>query len=214
MDGAITSEKCGRCKTCDVLNEGKTFKSTVTNKRYRINSNYNVSCSTSNIVYLVTCKTCGIQYVGKTKQELRTRTGQHRRSFNKLRTHIADHFKDTSHIFSIMPIVHLNPSDYNSVDQCNEELLKEERHWMKELQTLHPYGLNERLEGVGDVSRLDINIESLHNSQSRRKRSHGKRKRSNVYKTWSLDNIMDYTKRMIQAAFIIQGLNFIVYLKM
>ena len=62
---------------------------------------------------------------------------------------------------------------------------------MKELQTISPFGLNERVDGVGDVSRININVESLFTGHSRRKRSHGRRKNSHLYDDWTLDSLMD-----------------------
>ena len=51
-----------------------------------------------------------------------------------------------------------------------------ERFWMLELGTVYPYGLNDRLQSVGNVSKNlknNINVFSLLNKHKRRKRSHG-----------------------------------------
>ena len=37
----------------------------------------NINCQSSNIIYLITCTTCGIQYVGQTKNRLLTRFQGH-----------------------------------------------------------------------------------------------------------------------------------------
>ena len=137
---------------------------------------------------------CGIQYIGKTTQKLKARAAQHRRSFNKLSTHIAKHFSDESHVFSIKPICHLKPGDFENKNQCDKELIKQERYWMKELNTIYPFGLNERVDGVGDVSKSNINVETLFNDHQRRKRSHGTRRNSHLYDDWTLDTLMDLYK--------------------
>ena len=41
-----------------------TFISRVTNKEYRINFSFN--CDSSNVVYMLECSVCGVQYVGST----------------------------------------------------------------------------------------------------------------------------------------------------
>ena len=64
--------KCSRvnCATCPVFHPSKYFKSSLTNRKYQVVGNCNLSCSTSNLVYLITCSKCDNQYVGETKQKL------------------------------------------------------------------------------------------------------------------------------------------------
>ena len=73
--------KCGsnRCKTCDYISVTNTFKSNITNREYYVSSSSNcMDCSTKNLIYLISCKKCGVQYVGKTSQTLRSRFNNHR----------------------------------------------------------------------------------------------------------------------------------------
>ena len=58
------SSCCGksRCKTCFNIKESNTFQSFVTKKDYKINHHFH--CDSKNIVYLLSCKVCGLQYVG------------------------------------------------------------------------------------------------------------------------------------------------------
>ena len=64
--------KCSRvnCATCPVFHPSKYFKSSLTNRKYQVVGNCNLSCSTNNLVYLITCNKCDNQYVGETKQKL------------------------------------------------------------------------------------------------------------------------------------------------
>ena len=68
------------------MHECSTFRSNVTHKTYNIVSpSLSMNCGTVNIIYLVTCRKCGIQYVGETGQSLRKRLNNHRnRLKNKL----------------------------------------------------------------------------------------------------------------------------------
>lgn len=64
-----------RCKACNIITETKKFNSTVTKKTFIIA--HHISCTTENIVYLITCKACGLQYVGETGRMLKDRLNDH-----------------------------------------------------------------------------------------------------------------------------------------
>ena len=63
-------------------------------------SRYNVCCSSSNLIYCITCKRCGIQYVGQTKRELKERFSKHFLKITKEDTEneISNHFNSANHI--------------------------------------------------------------------------------------------------------------------
>ena len=42
------------------------------------------NCSSYNVIYIFTCKICSKCYVGRSTRPLKTRVGEHRRSFYKL----------------------------------------------------------------------------------------------------------------------------------
>ena len=75
----IYTLKCGsnRCQICTFLCVGRTFRSKTNGKEFRIN--YNLNCNSKNVVYLITCKVCGIQYVGSTTTTFRSRFNNHRK---------------------------------------------------------------------------------------------------------------------------------------
>ena len=61
--GCVVSD-CGsvRCKTCNYISQGSTFVSNMTKRSYDIVSpNLSMDCTSDNVVYLITCKKCGIQ---------------------------------------------------------------------------------------------------------------------------------------------------------
>ena len=59
-----------RCSWCSQLKETSTFKSETTGKTFSIL--HKVNCKSSKIVYLVRCKCCHKQYVGRTWRQLRS----------------------------------------------------------------------------------------------------------------------------------------------
>jgi hypothetical protein len=69
--------KCGKCKVvCPVLKESKTFTSTATKKTYNIKQK--ISCGSDWVIYLITCKKCSGQYVGKSKTSFKLRHSNHK----------------------------------------------------------------------------------------------------------------------------------------
>lgn len=61
--------------SCPCIEKGDRFQSTTNNRIFRIKSfiNYN----TRNVIYLITCQACKIQYVGRTTRRLRDRLNNH-----------------------------------------------------------------------------------------------------------------------------------------
>ena len=79
---AISKCKDERCKTCPRLSTDKVFYSTITGKTHIIANplKVNISCKASNLIYLLTCESCGLQYVGETAMILNKRMNIHRTS--------------------------------------------------------------------------------------------------------------------------------------
>ena len=74
--------------TCPILNIYNIFTSTLTNMKYHsINFDQNfefLSCHSTNVIYLLTCNKCSIQYVGETVQpHMASRMTAHIRTANK-----------------------------------------------------------------------------------------------------------------------------------
>ena len=45
--------------------------------------NYNLNCNSVNVIYLITCKVCGLQYVGSTTNKFRLRFDNHKTRVNR-----------------------------------------------------------------------------------------------------------------------------------
>ena len=164
-----------RCKTCDYINVCSSFKSNVTNRQYSIVSPHAcLDCGTKNVIYLIFCKKCGVQYVGKTSQTLRSRFNNHRTRLKQLcDLFLYEHFNSDGHThndISIMPIeeVILMPGERLSLAQ---KLSAREEFWYKELGSVYPYGLNDNVSKVGNISRKlgkELIIYRLFNKQPRK----------------------------------------------
>ena len=74
------------------------FKSSLTNKNYRINSYENLNCKSSNIIYGIECDLCGLIYIGETMGQLNKRICGHRFEINHGGNQlIYRHFNQTDH---------------------------------------------------------------------------------------------------------------------
>ena len=68
---------CGasKCKTCQILRATDEFFSHTTGQVFKLK--FRASCKSSNVIYLITCRRCSLQYVGETGQALHMRVNGH-----------------------------------------------------------------------------------------------------------------------------------------
>ncbi len=135
---------CRACTACrDSCKCTNTFSSHVTGKKYDIRQLS--TCSSSNVVYLISCP-CGLQYVGKTTRQIRTRIIEHKSAIRRIdeKSPIARHFRDANHPISSLTFV-LSSGSKLHAGGMERLLLQAECRWIFHLQTLHPKGLNEEM---------------------------------------------------------------------
>ena len=125
------------CKTCSIIITNSKFNSTVFNKMFALTED--LDCSSEDIIYLITCSKCNIQYVGETGNPLRVRMNAHRHCIRANRdTPIGVHFNSRGHNvshLSVMPIEKLNTN-------CINDRRTKEYFWQLTLGTIFPKGLN------------------------------------------------------------------------
>ena len=195
----IFIDKCNRrrCATRAVIQPSRFFRSSLTNRRCTVISECDLSCSATNVVYLISCTKCDHQYVGETKKKVSERLSGHRSSIKKhANTFIAKHFNLPGHSIDdirIQPIEHITQRPGETEQDVTIRRLDRERFWMLELATVYPYGLNDRLQHVGNISNSSfqsgINVFNLFNRHTRRKRSHGRRRNSRRTFEFTLDQL-------------------------
>ncbi len=126
------------CKACNYVTNTNSFQSIITQHTFKILQN--ITCSTTHLIYLISCSRCGIQYVGETKNALRTRLYGH---LSDIRTKkdkaVSNHFNSPNHSMEDLTITGIDASqklsDHNS-------RLKKETFWISQLRCLAPLGLN------------------------------------------------------------------------
>jgi hypothetical protein len=72
------------------LSEGKFFESTNTGKRYTIKEK--ITCDSTFIIYLGTCKKCKGQYIGKSTQPFKRRHSGHKQEIKNLIGGLGHHY--------------------------------------------------------------------------------------------------------------------------
>ena len=65
---------------CNFFCLGTVFRNNKTGKEFSIN--YDLNCNSRNVIYLITCSKCKIQYVGSTSAAFRTRFNNHKSRVN------------------------------------------------------------------------------------------------------------------------------------
>ena len=140
-----TISPCGhpRCVTCRYhLLCHPTFQSTHPRNRTVYHIRHSLTCTSSNVVYLITCSKCRKQYIGCTTQQLNTRINHHRSNIaNHRYVHISQHFNIPGHQVN----QHLKVQPIDSSERAEhkvQELYRLERYWIMTLRTLTPHGLN------------------------------------------------------------------------
>ena len=123
-----------KCATCQHFNTQNFFESTTTKARYRIRQSF--TCSSKNVIYLITCNKCKKQYVGQTTKSLKERINHHRSSIHtKQKRYISVHFNFPDHNLKNLTVQIIDTT-------TSEKLSLLEKFWIKKLQTTRPNGLN------------------------------------------------------------------------
>ena len=176
--------KSNGCCLCDIFSHKDKFVSTSTHRIHNsiIPANTkSLNCNVTNLIYLITCRNCKLQYVGETVQHLRERICAHLYGIkNPLRESkcriLTEHFSQGSckgSKFSVHIIEKVSGTgrvgSTKTIDPDVTCIRKsKEKDWMLKLRTVYPYGLNDRIGDEYDPNK-EQNIFSRFPSLSRNK---------------------------------------------
>ena len=116
-----------------------------------------VDCHSSNVIYLITCNKCFLQYVGETAQALNARFNGHRAgiknpSKNGFCRILSEHFNKghcknaTYNVQILEKLEGTGRTSRGALDASQTSKRKaRELYWILKLRTAYPYGLNDRL---------------------------------------------------------------------
>ena len=141
------SFRCNKnnCTTCPYIEDGRTqYTFNSTGQMNQIKSH--ITCETSNVIYMIQCTKCNLQYIGETKRRLKERFNEHRRpiintsSYNP--TAVSRHFITGNHTVNHMLLIPLEKL------YTNRDLVRKAREafLIHRGNTLEPAGLNRRDE--------------------------------------------------------------------
>ena len=133
-----------RCRYCPLLNKSGTITSNSTGISHR--TMVKVACRSSNLIYAITCKRCGKQYVGQTLKRLMDRFSDHLRSIvnGDQDKPVGKHFSQSDHqgvkdvSITVLEFIKKPPRSPAAITIRN----RVERNWTHLLRTLNPQGLN------------------------------------------------------------------------
>ena len=127
-----------RCKTCQLIKCTDSFTSHTSGRTFKVRHNF--TCKTNNMVYMISCHRCGVQYAGETVNALHIRMNGHRSDITtkKLDKPVSAHFNQPDHSLKDMSVMGIEKIHVNNTDRRKLR----ERFWIFELRTLTPEGLN------------------------------------------------------------------------
>ena len=132
------------CRYCTRLDTSGRISSLRSGREY--SSKMNVSCQSSNLIYCITCKRCGIQYVGQTKRRVMDRFQDHFYKITKalMDTDIGKHFNTNKHGGLDDVQIHIVDFIHCSPESSRAAILRNiiEKKWIFRLRTQCPEGLN------------------------------------------------------------------------
>ena len=174
------------------------FRSTFRDRSFVIRTDRDLDCDSCDLVYLLTCNICGLQYVGETKRSFATRMRDHIGRITKgdRAQVVYAHFqKDEAHRnmavkdkvrFQIIEKIRTGDLEPGSGDFSKKRRLERELFWISKLRTMHPFGLNDRIQACGISGNATdpgfkgyncFKIENLEPKKKRKRRGRGSRKK-------------------------------------
>ena len=144
MEREKGSCKCGKKRCATYLNICQTdfFIRSADGKVF--NMNHQLNCHDKCLVYLLTCRACGIQYVGQTTDKFRYRWNNYKACYRRAckgaemrQKHLHEHFMGEDHqgLEKDVEITLIDKTD-------TSDPTKREDFWIRTLGTMAPKGLN------------------------------------------------------------------------
>ena len=150
--GAAVKCKKRVCQCCLYIHETSSFGQHDSELEFPIWGK--LDCQSKDIIYIIQCKKCNEQYIGETERSLSARLVGHLSDIRHLRNKpVAEHFNGNcwphEENMTIYPIS--ANRNYISKQQSKARRLKMEAHWIRELDTQEPRGMNRKLPIKRDI---------------------------------------------------------------
>jgi len=127
-----------KCSVCPFMAVARKFTSSCTGESFPITSH--IHCKSPWVIYLITCKKCNMQYVGKTTTLLYTRFTNTKSDIKnrKKKIPIVDHFNTQGHSIADVSLMGIETIK----NKTEPNIRKRESFWIAKLRTLRPNGIN------------------------------------------------------------------------
>lgn len=139
-----------KCSWCSRINKTSTFAGTQDSRVFDIF--HTVNCQSTWVIYIIECKICKLQYVGKSETGFNLRLNNHRNHIKKgvSSCELTEHFlhNTRTHNFdndAIITIIEQIKQNNMAIERKKEILRTREIFWQRTLKTLQPNGLNKRI---------------------------------------------------------------------
>ena len=107
--------RLGKCTYCPKIRKAEQITSVHTKQVFKCKSlppKHKVTCELSNVIYIINCNKCGLQYIGETKRPFRNRMYEHQNSVQKFQpeksTPVSRHFTQKNHSVKNMEFTSFN----------------------------------------------------------------------------------------------------------
>jgi len=143
------------CQICAILDTSGSLTSTSTGRNYAVPQR--ITCQFNNLIYVITCTRCHMQYVGQTKQKLGDRIRQHLLDIRHCQdwlsappsahakgpTNVGLHFSQRGHQITDVTVQIIEMIKHNP-DSARAKEIRDlrENYWMHCLKSLVPLGIN------------------------------------------------------------------------
>lgn len=135
-----------RCKVCPHMSSTHTATSTASNFSLKINGDF--TCDSANVIYMLECSTCRMQYIGHTETSFRLRFNNHRAHASNLpHLPLSKHVQMPGHSFE-----NIKATILQSGFKTHHDREVRESYLINKFNTLHS-GIN---ESVGRVTFLSM----------------------------------------------------------
>ena len=154
------SEPCNSpyCFACEYVVECDSVYSNTTDTAFKLC--HSLDCNSINLIYLIQCKECDMQYIGQTRNSLRSRINNHKGDVIHCRnTTIGHHFNSNACMLEDLKFIPIYQCpELASKDETTKCRLEIEQYFIDSFKTYQPYGLNIAVKKHKDIPNIHFTV--------------------------------------------------------
>ena len=138
--------KCTYCPKIKKVEQITSFHSKRIFKCQALPPKHKIMCELSNVIYMINCNQCGLQYIGETKRPIGNRMYEHYSSVQRFQaekaTPVSRHFTQKNHSVKNMELSILQWMGDPTSPNATTRRRRRELYYIWAFPTLHPAGIN------------------------------------------------------------------------